>query len=59
MFDYNCTNGVECLFSNWSVLEDVDNVGELLGKGRKDTHDKVSLCNFVWNPLQLLAGVRK
>ena len=50
VFNYNCTDGVECLFFDWSVLEPVHNVGELLRKGREDAHDPVSLRDFIWSP---------
>jgi len=33
VFNYNRTDGVQCLFFNLSVLEDVHNIGELLRKG--------------------------
>ena len=36
VFNQNRTDGVECLFFDWLVLEDVHNIGELLGKGRED-----------------------
>ena len=59
VFNQNCTDEVECLFFNRSVLEDVHNIGELLGKGREDAHNQVSLCNFIWSPFQLLTDIRK
>jgi len=55
----NCADGVECLFFNWSVLEDFHNVGELLWKSRDDAHDQVSLCDFIWSLFQLLSDIRK
>ena len=59
MFNQNCTDGVECLFFDRSVLEDVHNIGELLGKGRKDAHNQVSLPDFIWSPFQLLTDIQK
>ena len=35
VFNQNCTDGVECLFFDRSVLEDVHNIGELLRKVAK------------------------
>jgi len=59
VFNQNRTDGVECLFFDRSVLEDVHNIGELLGKGREDVHNQVSLCDFIWSPFQLLTDIRK
>ena len=47
MFNQNRTDGVERLFFDRSVLEDVHNIGELHGKVRKDAHNKVSLRDFI------------
>jgi len=59
VFNQNCTDGVECLIFDRSVLEDVHNIHELLGKGREDTHNQVSLRDFIWSPFQLLTDIRK
>jgi len=59
VFNQNRTDGVECLFFHRSVLEDVYNIGELLGKGREDTHNQVSLRDFIWSLFQLLTDIRK
>ena len=56
-FDQNCTDGVECLCFNPSVFEDFHDVDELLRTGREDTHDHVSLRDFVWRPFQLLTDI--
>ena len=50
VFNQNRTDGVECLFFDRSVLEDVHDIGELLGKGREDAHNQVSLRDFIWSP---------
>jgi len=47
VFNQNRTDGVERLFFDRSVLEDVHNIGELHGKVRKDAHNKVSLRDFI------------
>ena len=39
MFNQNRNDGVECLFFDRSVLEDVYNIGELLGKGHEDMYN--------------------
>jgi len=59
VFNQNRTCRVESLFFDRSVLEDVHNIGELLGKGRKDAHNQVLLRDFIWSPFQLLADIRK
>jgi len=59
VFKQNRTDGVECLFFDRSVLEDVHNIGELLGKGRQTAYNQVSLCDFIWSPFQLLTDIRK
>ena len=59
VFNQNCTDGVECLFFDRSVLEDVHNIDELLRKGREDVHDQVSLRDLIWSPFQLLTDIRK
>jgi len=57
VFNQNRTDGVECLIFDRSVLEDVRNIGELLGKGREDAHNQVSLRDFIWSPFQLLTDI--
>jgi len=47
VFNQNCTDGVECLFFDRSVLKDIHNISELLRKGRKDAHNQVSLRDFI------------
>ena len=59
VFNQNRTDGVEFLFFNRLVLKDVHNIGELLGKGREDAHNQVSLHDFIWSPFQLLTDIRK
>jgi len=58
-FTQNRTDGVECLWFDQLVLEDVYVIGELLRKGRTDAHNQVSLCDFTWSPFQLLTHICK
>jgi len=59
VFNQNRTDGVEYLFFDRSVVEDIHNIGQLLGKGHKDVHNQVSLRDFIWSPFQLLTDIRK
>ena len=59
VFNQNRTDGVECLFFDRSVFENVHNIGKLLGKGREDAHNQVSLRDFIWSPFQLQTDIRK
>jgi len=59
VLNQNRTDGIEYLFFDRSVLEDIYNFGELLGKGREDAHNQISLCEFIRSPLQRLTDIRK
>ena len=57
VFNQNRTDGVECLYFDRSVVEEIHNIGELLRKGRKDVPNQVSLRDFIWSPFQLLTDI--